>query len=275
MDVFTIDDAIVMVVIAHRGQRDKGRPNLPYLMHPLRVMDAFDDETLQMIAVLHDAVEDGPLTLEEVREAGAPSRVVSGIDALTHRVGESDETYWARVREDPDAVAVKLEDIKDNSDPERLKSLPVAEAERLSEKYARARAALGSVARSIPDDLRDVVAGSGGTVTEFDSRRSDQRELVLENTAASQGGTRDVTISMDSDGTFRWRVTYLHRDGSSDYEWLYAVPPDRVPKLVHALEGHEGEDVLELVQRRHAEGRDIPELLKGEPVNGEFSNWIS
>lgn len=37
---FSIDDAIVLAAQAHYGQRDKGRPNLPYVTHPLRVMAA-------------------------------------------------------------------------------------------------------------------------------------------------------------------------------------------------------------------------------------------
>jgi hypothetical protein len=141
---FTIDDAIVIAAKAHREQRDKGRPNLPYVTHPLRVMAAFDDAELQMIAVLHDAVEDSALTLDDLADAGASPRVVSAIEALTHRDDEPDESYWLRVRENPDALLVKLADVKDNSDPARLALLPPEVAARLEQKYARAIVVLTS-----------------------------------------------------------------------------------------------------------------------------------
>lgn len=146
MSIFTIDDAILLAAAAHRGQRDKGRPYLPYLTHPMRVMTAFDDPVLQMIAILHDAVEDTALTLDLLREAGAPDRVVAGIEAITHGKSQPDEIYWAQVRGNPDAHAVKLADIADNLDPARLKLLRPEVAEQLNHKYARARSALLGVA---------------------------------------------------------------------------------------------------------------------------------
>jgi hypothetical protein len=203
MGVFTVDDAIVMAATAHRGQRDKGRPSLPYVTHAVRVMAGFDDPALQMIAALHDAVEDGPLTLEEIQEAGAPGRVLAGIEAMTHKAGESDEEYWARVRANPDALAVKLADIEDNSDPGRLKLLPTEVAERLSDKYVRARAALLGMP-PIPEALLTIAKASGGTLTQFDSLRSHERVVVLQN-VVSKGGAKNVSISMDQNGTFRWR----------------------------------------------------------------------
>lgn len=142
MTELSIDAAIVMAAEAHRGQRDKGRPDLPYITHPIRVMASFKDPVLQMIAILHDAVEDTGLTLDDLRAAGAPARVITGVEALTHPKTESNEDYWARVRACPEALEVKLADIRDNSDPNRLALLPPADADRLSEKYARALLAL-------------------------------------------------------------------------------------------------------------------------------------
>lgn len=69
--VFDVDAAIVLPPSAHAGQRDKGRPTVPYITHPLRVMVAFDDPELQQIAVLHDVVEDTRVTLEDLVAAGA------------------------------------------------------------------------------------------------------------------------------------------------------------------------------------------------------------
>lgn len=159
---FGVDDAIAIAVAAHAGQRDHGRPSLPYVTHPLRVLAAFDDETLQMIAVLHDSVEDsdGRVTLASLAAAGAPARVVAAVDALTHRRGEPNEQYWARVAANPDARAVKLADIADNADEARLARLDPARAARLRAKYAAARAALGAGTDAPPGPRnRDATAG--------------------------------------------------------------------------------------------------------------------
>lgn len=146
---FTIDDALVLAAQAHRGERDKGRPSLPYLTHPIRIMCRFDDPELQMIAVLHDAVEDSedqpvPVTLDLLRERGASERVVRGVESMTHRASETKEEYWARLQQNPDAVLVKNADIDDNTDPARLAILEPARRLKFMRKYAHARLAINS-----------------------------------------------------------------------------------------------------------------------------------
>lgn len=83
------------------------------------------------------------MTLETLAAAGAPSRVIMALEAITHPEGEANEDYWARVRANPDALAVKRADIADNTDLERLALLDPATAEHLRAKYQAARSALG------------------------------------------------------------------------------------------------------------------------------------
>ena len=135
-DEFTIETAMTIAIQAHKGQPDKGRPSLPYVTHPVRIMTTFDDPILQMIAVLHDVVEDTPLTLDDLRAAGAPERVVTAVALLTHAPGEPRDDYLRRLRENPDALAVKLADNADNSDPSRLELLEPGKAAELRQKYA-------------------------------------------------------------------------------------------------------------------------------------------
>ncbi|MGW4110131.1 HD domain-containing protein [Actinosynnema sp. NPDC004786] len=133
---FTVDDAIRIARAAHEGQVDKsGRP---YIDHPLRVMARVSGEHARMAAVLHDVVEDTDVTAEDLRAAGCPPEVVATVLALSHRDGESQEDYLARVRTDPVAVAVKRADIADNTSPPRLALLDPATRDRLRAKYARA-----------------------------------------------------------------------------------------------------------------------------------------
>ncbi len=142
---FTVDDAVIVAAAAHHGQRDKGRPSQPYLTHPMRLLATFDDAVHQMIAVLHDAVEDsdGQITVEVLRELGASEVVVDAVEALTHREGEPRAHYLRRVMADPSALAVKLADNRDNSDEARLALLEPSVAGRFRAKYAADRQLLG------------------------------------------------------------------------------------------------------------------------------------
>lgn len=66
-------DATTMVALAHDGQTDK--TGAPYVFHPLQVASTFSDEILQVIAVLHDIVEDTETTLADL-DARFPQAVV-------------------------------------------------------------------------------------------------------------------------------------------------------------------------------------------------------
>ncbi|MBB5808287.1 (p)ppGpp synthase/HD superfamily hydrolase [Saccharothrix ecbatanensis] len=133
---FTVDDAIRIARAAHEGQVDKS--GKPYIDHPLRVMGRVSGEHARMAAVLHDVVEDTPVTDSDLLAAGCPPEVVATVLALSHRDGEGQEDYLARVRADPVAVEVKRADIADNTSPARLALLDPATQDRLRAKYARA-----------------------------------------------------------------------------------------------------------------------------------------
>lgn len=126
---------------AHYGQRDK--KGLPYLTHPMRALSAFDDETLQIIAVLHDVIEDSDLTDDDLRAAGCSERMVDAVVALSHLPPEPREQYYERVKANADALTVKLVDIEDNARPDRLHYLDEATQDRLRRKYELARRILG------------------------------------------------------------------------------------------------------------------------------------
>ncbi|MFD1147332.1 phosphohydrolase [Saccharothrix hoggarensis] len=138
---FTVDDAIRIARAAHDGQVDKS--GKPYIGHPLRVMGRVSGEHARMAAVLHDVVEDTAVTADDLLAAGCPPEVVATVLALSHREGESQEDYLARVLTDPVAVEVKRADIADNLSPPRLALLDTATQDRLRAKYARALDLLG------------------------------------------------------------------------------------------------------------------------------------
>lgn len=115
----------------HAGQFDKG--GRPYILHPLTVMHRLrtDDEELQCIAVGHDLLEDTPTTRDELTSLGFSDRVVIGILCLTKVEGETEHAYRTIIKANPDAVRVKMEDLRHNSDIRRLKGVTPKDIERM------------------------------------------------------------------------------------------------------------------------------------------------
>ncbi|WP_256334659.1 phosphohydrolase [Lentzea albidocapillata] len=134
--MFTLEDAIAIATAAHEGQVDKsGRP---YIGHPLRVMAAVTGEHEQMAAVLHDVIEDTPVTASDLLARGCPAVVVDAVVALSHLPEEPQEDYLRRVAANPLTLSVKRADIGDNLAPARMARLDEATQDRLKAKYARA-----------------------------------------------------------------------------------------------------------------------------------------
>lgn len=133
---FTVAEAVALAIRAHDGQLDKA--GKPYIGHPLRVMGSVTTEHEQMAAVLHDVVEDTPVTTDDLAAAGVPPEVVAAVDALSKRPGEAQPDYLRRVAADPIAIVVKRADIADNSSPRRMDQLDAPTQQRLRLKYADA-----------------------------------------------------------------------------------------------------------------------------------------
>lgn len=131
----TLERAIAIAVEAHAGQHDKA--GAPYILHPLRVMFAVKTEPERIAAVLHDVVEDTNWTLEELRAEGFADAVIDAIDALTRRSGEDYFDFVARAKTNAIATQVKIADLRDNLNVDRLPKLSDSGQERLA-RYKRA-----------------------------------------------------------------------------------------------------------------------------------------
>src|SRR5262245_11286335 len=114
-----LEKAISIAVEAHRGQKDKVA--LPYILHPLCVMNRVDSEAEKIVAVLHDVVEDTKWTFEDLKREGFPDDILKALDCVTKRDGESYEDFITRSESDPIARRVKIADLEDNMDFRRLK----------------------------------------------------------------------------------------------------------------------------------------------------------
>ncbi len=128
--------AISIVAAAFEDVNDKG--GHPYVMHCLRVMNAMptNDSELQCIAVLHDLVEDTPWTFDMLYHDGFSLRVIDALRLLTHDKNTDYGDYVKALAHNSDARAVKLADLRDNSDITRMKGLTKKDVDRL-EKYHR------------------------------------------------------------------------------------------------------------------------------------------
>lgn len=133
---------------AHRGQTDK--TGADYIDHPRRVAQrvrhyaaAEQQDAAQVVAWLHDVVEDTGVTLDDLREDFTED-IVAGVDAMTRRPGEDGDDYYRRVAAHPLARAVKQADLDDNTDPARTALLDEDTRARLARKYAHAREVLAA-----------------------------------------------------------------------------------------------------------------------------------
>jgi guanosine-3',5'-bis(diphosphate) 3'-pyrophosphohydrolase len=114
----TLERAIELAVHYHKGQQDK--VGQPYILHPLRVMARCQGVQAQMVAIMHDLIEDTPVTPEMLLSEGFSQEVVDGLLGVTRRPNESYREFVLRARENPLARIVKLADLEDNLDLRRM-----------------------------------------------------------------------------------------------------------------------------------------------------------
>lgn len=142
----TLERAIEISAAAHAGQVDKA--GQPYILHPLRVMLRVNELHARMAAVLHDVVEDTPVTLAELIAEGFPHEVVVAVEALTKRPGETRLEAAARAAANPIARVVKLADNAENMDLSRIAHPTEKDFARL-EEYKAVRELLERVDPSV------------------------------------------------------------------------------------------------------------------------------
>ena len=113
--------ALFIATEAHKGQFDKA--GVDYIEHPIFVASQVDSEEEKAVALLHDVIEDSSVTAEELLNAGLPETVVTAVQILSKKKGQDYQTYLKTVKSNPLARAVKLADLKHNSDLSRLETI--------------------------------------------------------------------------------------------------------------------------------------------------------
>ena len=129
----SIEKALQIAARAHEAQKDK--EGHPHILHPLRVMNAVEDEPAKIVAVLHDVIEDTSVTVEDLRREDFDRAVLAALECLTHRKSETYADYVVRCKGDEIARRVKLADLEDNARPSRALLRP----DRIEPDIARLR----------------------------------------------------------------------------------------------------------------------------------------
>lgn len=130
--------AFIIMLKAHWKQRDKG--NHLYIFHPIRVSRKCESKSAKLVGLLHDVIEDNPnysisnfkFLNEEEKEA---------LELLTHSKDVAYFDYINEVKRNRIAREVKLSDLKDNSNLDRLLTVTDKDIKRL-EKYKLAQSIL-------------------------------------------------------------------------------------------------------------------------------------
>lgn len=132
----TLTRAIEIATEAHKGQFDKSGKD--YIGHPLRVMEMGKTEDEKIVGVLHDVVEDSPWSFQELEAEGFSKQITDALRCLTKTSeNENYDEYIERIKKNPLAVSVKLNDLTDNMDIRRLPYLSDKDVKRLK-KYLKA-----------------------------------------------------------------------------------------------------------------------------------------
>lgn len=133
-------EAIALACDKHAGVTDKG--GKPYFLHVLRVALKVlpYGEDYFITGILHDLVEDTDVTNDYIREVwgDAVAYAVASVTRIEHPTKETYMDFVRRSAQNKIGRKVKLADLDDNSDPERIACLPI-EQQDIVKRYERAR----------------------------------------------------------------------------------------------------------------------------------------
>ena len=127
--------ALSLCFEAHKNQLDKS--GMPYVFHPFHLAEQMETEETVVVALLHDIVEDTDYTIDDLKNMGFPNTVTDAIALMTHDANTEYMDYVARIKTNPIAKAVKLADLRHNSDTTRLDKVTEKDLKRV-EKYTAA-----------------------------------------------------------------------------------------------------------------------------------------
>lgn len=98
---------------AHSGQKRKYTGE-DYINHPRRIAEKFSTEDSQVIAWLHDVLEDSEFTAEDILKKGIRPHCIEIVECLTRKEDETYFNFIMRIKDIHQAAIIKIADIRDN-----------------------------------------------------------------------------------------------------------------------------------------------------------------
>ena len=131
-----LSKAIELAIKAHSDQKDK--QGIPYLTHVFRVAMRGRSQEEKICGILHDVIEDSDLSFDDIRKEGFPENILEALNCLTKKSdSEPYDEFIERIKKNPLAMRVKLNDLEDNMDLRRYTILNENDVVRLN-KYLKA-----------------------------------------------------------------------------------------------------------------------------------------
>ena len=186
---------------SHKDQVDKS--GAPYVFHPFHLAEQMQTEDEVCVALLHDVLEDTDTTEDDLRNAGMPEAVVKALGLLTHNADEPYFDYVSRIAQDPLATAVKLADLRHNSNLDRLDGEPSAKDIERFNKYQHAIAILTEQSAAGVSAVNAgrlpvfgaVVGDIVGSVFEWDNIKTVEFPLFVERSFITDDSVMTVAIA--------------------------------------------------------------------------------
>lgn len=129
------DRAYNLVSELFKDKKDKSRK--PYIEHLIRVSEKMDTTEEKIVALLHDTLEDTFFTEEDLKDFGFPEFIIESVKLLTKPEDMKYKAYIKSLIKSKNKIAlkVKLQDMIDNRDENRLKRIDPFTAHYLRQKY--------------------------------------------------------------------------------------------------------------------------------------------
>ncbi len=113
--------ALIIISRVYKNKQD--RAGNPEYWHFIRVSSQFTDETEQTTALLHDIVEDGYITFDDLYNIGISEEIIDALILLNHdkSVFEKYEDYISNILDSNNYLAIKVKyaDMLDNMNRSR------------------------------------------------------------------------------------------------------------------------------------------------------------
>lgn len=111
--------AMMLAYESHHGQFDK--IGVPYIYHIMEVASHMETEDTTIVALLHDILEDTTVTKDKLLDL-FDEYIVDAISVLTRCQGDDYIRYIYKIKLNPIATIVKIQDLKHNMNEYRVEN---------------------------------------------------------------------------------------------------------------------------------------------------------